>query len=229
MKIYTGQYGSGKSLSMSEELFRLCKREIMLEKKNQGYKRRKILSNLAMNPSFIEWYGGEENYILWKNAIKLPSFKNVIIVWDEITVDMDAHQWELLPHAIKVWLRQIRKLNVTILGTAQSFSELNRSARRRTAHAYYCRSFFSSDTPTDYNPEPKAHGIVWRREISKRSFNKDEDEYIYSDILGDFMFITKKKVDRFSTLQVFEMGEMPSLTHIERKCEECGFRKCIHL
>lgn len=225
--IYSGQYGSGKTVSMSTELFRLTKREIHLEKKKKGYKRRILLSNLAMSPTFIEWYG-EENYIYWKNAIDLPKYRNAIIIWDEITVDMDSHQWETLPHAIKIWLRQIRKLNITILGTAQSFVELNRSARRRTAKAYFCRSIFSSPTPTDYEPEPPVYGIIWTREIAQESFNNDTDEMKFKDMIGDFSLITKRKVERFSTLQIFEMGEMPALTHIERKCETCGFRKTLH-
>jgi len=225
--IYTGQYGSGKSVSMSAELYRLARREIRLEKKKKGYKRRIVVSNLRMSAEFIAWYGAE-NYVYWESAIKLPEYRNAIIIWDEITVDMDSHQWETLPHAIKVWLRQIRKLNITILATAQSFSELNRSARRRTARAYFCRSIFSSPTPTDFEPNPPVHGIVWTREIAKSSFHVDEDEMKFQDIIGDFALITKKKVSRFNTLQVFEMGEMPSLTHIERKCEECGFKKTLH-
>ena len=227
LKVYTGQYGSGKSVSMAEELYRLAKKENRMHKKKPDYPKRLILSNLHLNPEFVEWYG-QENCILWKNAIKLPEYKNVIIVWDEITIDMDATQWEIMPHAIKVWLRQIRKLNVTILATAQSFSELNRSARRRTAEAYFCRSFLTSPTPTDYRPNPPVYGIIWRRTIAKKSYQKDDDELEFSDMIGDFSLITRKKVERFNTLQLFEVGEMPSMTHIERRCDECGFKKTIH-
>lgn len=229
--VYTGQYGSGKSVSMSTEMARLCAREIRLEKKaikkGKEYKRRILVTNLTLNPNFADWYG-HDNIVVWKNVTKLPSYRNAIIIWDEITVDMDSHQWETLPHSVKVWLRQIRKLNITILATAQSFVELNRSARRRTAKAYFCRSAFTSPTPTDYEPNPPVYGLIWSREIAKKSFHKDEDELEFSDFIGDFSLITRKKTDRFNTLQMFEMGEMPPLTHVERKCEECGFKKVVH-
>lgn len=225
--VYTGQYGSGKSVSMSTEMHRLCARELRLEKKKEEYKRRLLVTNLHLNPNFAEWYG-HENIIVWKDVTKLPTYKNAIIIWDEITVDMDSHQWETLPHAVKVWLRQIRKLNITILATAQSFVELNRSARRRTAKAYFCRSIFTSPTPTDYEPNPPVYGVIWRREIAKKSFHLDEDEMEFSDTIGEFSWISRTKAERFNTLQMFEMGDMPALTHVERRCETCGFRKTVH-
>ena len=224
--VYTGRPGSGKTLLMAREATNLIRRnkKYMERVSNPRY----IWSNIKFSTDVEESFP----YIkYWSDPRQLTELRDCDVLWDEMPAHLDATEWANMSLELKRWLQQHRKVGVEIYGTAQSFSQVDISARRLVSTLYLLTKLMGSRTPTATKPDPK---IIWgvgiKRLVDPVSFDEQAPQVIGA-FPGIFL-MGKKSVSVFDTTQIIEVGEYPPLKHIARTCERhgkgCNFHKVIH-
>lgn len=221
--LYTGSVGSGKTLKLAEETLYLINKNVALFKKTG--KLRLVSSRIRFAPAFEKKYKNFFEY--WNSALELVGKRDCDIIWDEISVDLDATQWANTPLEMKRWLQQHRKRGIDIYGTTQDFGTVDKSLRRLVRELWVLEKLVGSRDISPTKP-PVKHpwGLIRLREVDKKDYTKEREEYTF--IRSEYMFIKKELTSMYDTTQEIYQGEYPPLFHSERKCETCGFIKTIH-
>jgi len=224
IEIYTGKPGSGKSLRLARKFLDLRDRNIRYFRKT-GVVRR-IMSNLRFAPELERDYSDFIQY--WSDPAELVQARDVDILWDEISVHLDASQWANVPLDLKKFLRQHRKRGVDIFGTSQNFASVDISMRRLVDSVYECYKIVGSGNPAPTKP-PIKHiwGFIWMAQLDPMTFDDAKPRRIGYD----WLFISRELVSIYDTTQEISMGKYPPLNHIERECldPDCDFHKVIHI
>jgi len=224
LEVYCGNTGNGKSLE-------LARTGLMLMKRNQQwYKQsgiiRPVVSRLKFAPHVEKKYGDYIRY--WKDMMELPDLKGCDVLWDEISTDLDATNWENVPHVVKMWFRQHEKSGVEIYATAQDFKDIYNGARRLTSRMYHMRKMFGSRRPHVTKPPVKRiWGVILKREVKREDYTKELLEA--RTVSFDWFTIKRADCELYDTLQKIEVGKLPPLEHRERLCNHCGHVKVQHV
>lgn len=228
IEVFCGNTGQGKSLELARTGAYLLARNAKLEKTLGVH--RKVVSRLKFSPHVEKKYSRYIAY--WSDMMELPNFKGCDILWDEISTDLDATNWENIPHAVKMWFRQHEKEGCEIYATAQDFKDVYVGVRRLTSHMYHMRKVIGSGRPHPTKPPiKKIWGLIFKREIDRQDYGKEllESRPVSRWYwLTDWFFIRKADCLLYDTLQKIQVGELPPLQHRVRKCLDCDFVKTTH-
>lgn len=224
IEIYSGLTGSGKSLELARTGIKLMKRNHEWFKATGQV--RKVASRLRFAPHIEKRYARYLSY--WEDLLELPALEGVDILWDEISTDLDATNWENIPHAVKRWLQQHEKKGVEIYATAQDFLAIYNAARRLTGRLFFMRKAIGSRRPHPTKPPIKRiWGLILKREVKREDFLKEKEEARFEGI--EWFFIRRKDCELYDTRQEIHLGALPPLQHRERKCDTCGQVKIQHV
>jgi len=189
-------------------------------------KLRVVKSNLDMSPSFKEYAG--EFFSTWEDPEELPHLKDCDVIWEEMGAHVDSRGWESLPISLRRWLQQHRHRGVEIHGNCQDFSDIDVAVRRLCGNLIYLSKIVGSRDPSPTSPPVKwVWGVVACFELDPRQYK--DDEKFKNAVLGGFEFITKKGVDLYSMFNDIKPGKYPPLQHRARQCEDCGYKKIVHI
>lgn len=212
--IYSGLESSGKSLMMAR------KAEECLERNINHLAKFGFMVPLVSNMNFSAEFearataGGIEIHY-WKDLDELIRFKDADVFIDEVGVYFDARNWENLSIDFRMWLSQGGKSGVTIYGSAQDFSQVDKSFRLLTKELYHIRKMFGSSRPSRGRPPSKRiWGLCMMRELDPQSY--DDKEFKPVGIFPSFFRIKRKHTDIFDTKQKIERSAPPLLKRVER-------------
>lgn len=212
--VFTGLESSGKSLMMARKAEECLERNINHLKK-YGFPV-PLVSNMYFSKSFEEKAktAGIPIYY-WKDLDDLIQYSDCDIFIDELGVYFDARNWENLSLDFRMWLSQGGKSGVSIYGSAQDFSQVDKSFRLLTKELYHIRKLFGSSRPSRGRPPSKGvWGLCMMRELDPHSY--DDKEFKPIGILPSFFRIKKKHTEMFDTKQKISRSAPPLLKRVER-------------
>lgn len=167
--LYCGLYGSGKTLSMTNEAIKAS---------SKGFS---IYSNYGIN-------GQNGNIVSWKDILEVPP--NSIICLDEISNLINSRDWKNLPPEFFSLLTQNRKLNIRVMATAQVFEDVDRQFRTLTKYIIQCSKFGRVITNRFYNQQGYNHTPDKRKLLFKEKYVATDAIYNSYDTME---FIEKLK------------------------------------
>lgn len=223
--IYTGLPGSGKTTKCSQEILKILFRNKKWFSKFGIL--RKVYSNVKFKPDIEQQFSDFIFY--WSDPRELILIKEADIFIDEVANYFDSQNWELLPMAVKSWLRLHEHYGIDIYANTQDYSTIDISFRRLTSSLYRIKKIIGSRRPAKTKPPVKyIWGLAVINELDARAF--DEKTQDTSSIgFPSFMFYTKDKTDNvFDTLADVALGDLPPLRHMVRKCESCDYERVYH-
>lgn len=231
--VFTGRAGSGKSLSMAEQIV------VVLERNRKFFKKTKVIrpiySNLRINEKFLEKYyetyqtdDTKQFLRYYIDSDQLLEIQNADVFIDEIGTYFDAQEYKNMSPQLKRWIQQHRKRGVEIWATAQDFAQLDKSFRRLTDTVYYNVKLIGSPDVSPTKPPPKfIWGIVIQRKINPTDY---EEENKNQGAKGFMPFlITRNKTEVFDTTQDISPAYTSKFKHMERHCDVCGKTMSVHV
>lgn len=230
INVTVGLPGSGKSLYMAYIAERLLRQNKRIYKKTGRVRR--IASSMKFSADFEARAGlGTDTSFLvyWSNPFLLHEFRDCDILYDEMGIDLDSQNYALLPPSFKSFLQQHRKLGIDIYGIVLDFGMVDISLRRLTKNLYHARKICGSRDLSATRPDPKyVWGFIQIRTVSRKSYAESPELYQYTDLIGDWIWISKDLTSVFDTTQIFTRSEYPKLRHIERSCDTCPHTHVVH-
>ncbi len=225
--VISGLESSGKSLYLAEKALNLLHRNEKWYKKTG--KKRKLVSNIKFADFVEEAYGDFIEY--WKSPRELVKMRDVDVIWDEISTDLDAQTWKDQPRSLRRWLRQGAKTGVDIYGSAQEFADVDVAFRRRVNTLLWVSKIIGSRRPAPTKPDPKRiWGFCLIKELKAHPYEEDDKET--KGWLGRprIFEITEKRCSVFNTNQEIKHGEMPEFDHYVKRCSKssCDYERVIH-
>lgn len=134
--VFCGLYGSGKTLSLTREAYKLYK---------QGYN---VYSNYGLN-----FQNG--NIISWKDVIDVPN--DSVICLDEISNLINSRDWKNMPAEFFALLTQNRKKNIRLMTTAQVYDDIDKQFRTQCKWIIQCSKLGRIVTNRYYNQKGYNH------------------------------------------------------------------------
>lgn len=166
---FCGLYGTGKTLSMTREAYRLHRKGI------------KVYSNYGL--SFQDG-----NIIDWRDMLEVPN--DSVICLDEIQNTFHSRNWKSMPLEFVTLLTQNRKKNIRIMGTAQIYEDMDRELRDLAKYIIQCKKIARLEINTYYDQQGYKHTIN-KRISGFREYFIIEDYYF--NLYDTYEFIEKLK------------------------------------
>lgn len=196
--VYTGIESSGKSL----QLARVAKSLVI--RNSKWFKitgiRRPIRSNMIFNIGFDRWANDMNVPIYYyKNLEEIIYETECDVFIDEILKYFDARNWSNLSLDSKHWLTQGAKSGVHVYGSAQDFSQVEKSFRILCNHVYVVTKIIGSKRPMKTSPPVKRiWGVCFMRAVDPKTFKGDS---VNMETLGmpSIFFIKKDDTKIFDT------------------------------
>lgn len=216
IKAYSGYFGEGKTLSMVAEGIEFLKKgytvysnipfgskkfiryplKLAWERKSWGYEK-------PIVPIYLE--PEQFNYAL-ANA------RDAIFLLDEASIWFSNYNWNVIDPKILYRLHQVRKLNIHIIYTCQSFKHVMKRLRDFTQIVVECHAMFKKKNGAPrlirhvyYNPEYYTYSVysfeVEKKYIVKREFiwgkklSETMKDYDTTDLIKFSMGSGKSKYD----------------------------------
>jgi len=212
--IYTGLESSGKSLMMARKAEECLERNINHLKKYDFAV--PIVSNMIFSKEFEQRAAdGGIKIHYWKDLDDLIQYTDADVFIDEVGVYFDARNWENLSIDFRMWLSQGGKSGVTIYGSAQDFSQVDKSFRLLTKELYHIRKLVGSSRPSRGRPPSKRiWGLCMMRELDPQSY--DDKEFKPIGIFPSFFSIKRHHTNIFDTKQKISRSAPPLLKKVVR-------------
>lgn len=171
--VYTGIESSGKSLLLARKAKELVKRNHKWFLKT-GIER-PIWSNMTFSLEFYNWSLSLNVPIYyWKNLDEIVYITECDVIIDEIIKYFDARNWLNLTLDAKHWLTQGAKSGVHVYGSAQDFSQVEKSFRLLCNEVYVVHKIIGSRRPMKSAPPVKrVWGLCFVRNVNPKSFKGD--------------------------------------------------------
>jgi len=213
ISIYTGRPGEGKTYVMTAKA---------LDALRAG---RHVWANYRLNDEVIEKNGWAKQITYYSELRDLYKAEEGLILMDEVHVYLNSRRWDRLPAEFERKLQQHRKDGLDIIGSAQSIDRVDK-VFRELVHAFYRCFKVMGSNGSDKLAAPWGLIAVFR--YKPEDVTKDEAKR-QSISFPDF-FSIKKEVAHFydSFAKVSDPKEYVKLEHIDKMCEVCGFKKCVH-
>jgi hypothetical protein len=171
--VYTGIESSGKSLQLARQAREIVDRNSKWFNVTGIY--RPIRSNMRFSQEF-------ENEALLKN-VPIYYYKNLEeiiyetecdVFIDEILKYFDARNWANLSIDSKHWLTQGAKSGVHVYGSAQDFSQVEKSFRILCNQVFVITKLIGSRRPMKTSPPVNfVWGVCFMRAVNPKSFKGD--------------------------------------------------------
>jgi len=226
--IFTGLTGSGKSYVMYEHLEWIIRRNV------RWFKKTGILRPVYINGEKCQYfYDKYPDFIkAWHTPDEIIKIRDADVYIEEIAVYANAQDWALMPHSFKAWIQLHRHYGVDIYGNTQDFAMIDKNFRRQVHELYWITKFMGSRSPSPTRPPvTRPWGLIFIRRVPREQYNEDNVEYKLPVFPNSFSILTKKGINRYNTLQDFDMPEFPPLKHVHRTCEDpnCKYHKTVHI
>lgn len=215
-----GQPGNGKTIILAEKLLQT------LEKYEKFYNKtgviRKVYSNIHLAQQWEEYFS--KWFVYWTDINLLSTLRECDVFIDEISGYFNSRDWEQMPRETREWLFLHEHYGVELVCCTQSWLTIDISFRRLTSELIYIEKWFGNARPSPTKPPPRwIYGLINLKHINRKSFEKEDWEFESDDIIGDFFWISRKKVNYYNTLQKVEFNRKFFLKHIDEKiCLTCG-------
>jgi len=196
--VYTGIESSGKSLQLARVAKGLVVRNSKWLKKT-GVPR-PLRSNMKFSRSFEMWARSKGIPIFYyKNLEEIIYETECDVFIDEILKYFDARNWATLSLDSKHWLTQGAKTGVHVYGSAQDFSQVEKSFRLLCNQVFVVTKILGSRRPMKTSPEVKRiWGICWIRSVDPKTFKGDSVNMETRGFPGMFL-IKKEDTEIFDT------------------------------
>jgi hypothetical protein len=167
--IFCGLYGSGKTLSLVNEAYKL---------KKQGYS---VYSNIGLTFQ-------DGHIVSWRDVINVPP--NSVICLDEISNLVNSRDWKNMPPEFFGLLTQNRKLNIRIMATAQVYDDVDKQFRTLVRFIIQCNRFGRIIRNNYYNQAGYAHVVDKRKKEFSHTYVVEN--YMY-DLYDTYEYVQKLK------------------------------------
>lgn len=230
--IYSGLESSGKSYKLAMLVVDIAHRNAKW-KESTG-KVRTIASNLKFSEGFHNYCTQQLRIpiVYWENLEELIAMSDCDIIIDEVGNYFDSRLWSDLSLDVRRWLTQGAKVGIEIYGSAQDFSQVDKSFRRLVNKLFHITKLIGSPRPSATRPPVnKIWGVCSIRELNPREYNEDKKSFDKTQVMPGFFILERKFCEIFDTTQKIARSSPPALKHEERFCERdsCSFRKLIHV
>lgn len=196
--IYTGIESSGKSLQLARVAKDLVYRNAKWLKKT-GVPR-PIRSNMKFSTEFENWARSKDvNIFYYKDLDEIIYHTECDVFIDEIIKYFDARNWANLSLDSKHWLTQGAKTGVHVYGSAQDFSQVEKSFRILCNQVFVVTKIIGSRRPMKTSPKVKrVWGICFIRSVDPKTFKGDS---VNMETIGmpSLFFIKKEDTEIFDT------------------------------
>jgi len=218
IRLRQAQPGNGKSYFAGVEFLSLLKRNILWDQKGKIKVRRKVATNLELNPKLLSEYG--EYIIQWNGLEDLVKLRDCDVIFDDMGSYLDAQEWQKTPREVKTWFRLHEHYGVEIYGNCQDFKDIIGSVRRLVVDLEYVRKIVGSRRPANSKPKVKMiYGVFMIRKMRIDTSEKPIDKREYFGF-PRIEFLRKKFCNVYDTLQDIQEGSLPPLKHVSRYCSD---------
>jgi len=188
----------------------------------------KVREGIRLTDKKLRWNAEHEFLEYWDDPEELPKLNNCDVVWEEMGAHVDSRSWDQLPHELRRWLQQHRHRGVDIFGNCQDFSDVDIAVRRLTHEVMYLYKIMGSRDPSPTTLPPRfIWGFVAVFFLDARNYN--EKERMKGSVFSHVEWISKDVVNLYSMFNDIKPGKLPPLRHVERKCNDCGQVKLVHI
>lgn len=206
--VYTGIESSGKSLLLARKVTDLVKRNAKWAEVSE--QKRPIYSNMVFSKSFEEYAKSlGVDLIYYKNLDEIIDKQECDVIIDEIIKYFDARNWLNLTIEAKHWLTQGAKMGVHVYGSAQDFSQVEKSFRLLCTEVYVVTKLIGSRRPMKSSPPVKRiWGLCYMRRVNPVSFRGDS---VSMETIGfpEPFLIDRKDCEVFDTNAKVKNSELP--------------------
>jgi len=230
ISVYTGLPGSGKNTVLSDLAYTLLKRNLALFNRT-GYKRHLYLDFTLSAPLMAQFEG---MYTYFNGVRDMQTWRDADIIFSELALDFDAHNWESTPREIKKYLRLHRHYRVEIFGASQDFTTVDISFRRLTNHLYYMHRLIGSKEPEPAplivkkkTRKPLRFLITLQREVDRALWGVEKEHYEF--INTSLRFFWGKDFDLFDTHEDVPDKQPAPLRKEVRICPEDGYKRTRYI
>lgn len=201
-------------------------------------KRTRIATNMPLNlPEKIkgriivvnDWQ--DIRRVMYEHFAKISHDKksegSLLFILDELSLLLDANNWDSLPQEVKFLLRQHRKFGVDILGFSQSVKDIDVKYRRLVQRLYVVKKVLVL-------PIPKFPvGLFYLREYDSDDVDKERVEREPLPILWNPPEFVLATPHVFRTADSWAIFEIPNagqkiVEHVNVICAQHG-KDCVHL
>jgi len=214
--VYTGIESSGKSLMLARQAVEIVRRNAKWYKKT-GVER-PIRSNMKFSQDFEIWAFSQHVPIYYyRNLDEIIYETECDVFIDEILKYFDARNWANLTVDAKHWLTQGAKSGVHVYGSAQDFSQVEKSFRILCNQVYVITKVIGSRRPMKTSPPVKrVWGLCFIRQVDPKTFKGDSVNMETMGLPG-FFFIKKEDTSIFDTNAKVVPSDLPPLKKRRRK------------
>jgi len=212
-----GQPGAGKTVILAELLLQT------LEKYEKIGLDRRVYSNIHLADEYERHYARTFHY--WTDVNLLSALRDCDIFIDEIAGYFNSRDWENMPVETREWLFLHEHYGVELICCTQSWKTIDISFRRLTSQLLYLEKWFGNKRPTPTNPTVRfVYGLLNMKNVSRKCFDKEDWEFEFDDVIGEFRWISRKKINYYNTLQKVEFNRVHFAKHVAGKvCLTCGW------
>jgi len=207
--VYTGIESSGKSLMLARQA-----KEIVI-RNSKWFKitgvNRPIRSNMKFSLDFETWaHFNNVPIFYYRNLEEIIYETECDVFIDEILKYFDARNWANLSIDSKHWLTQGAKSGVHVYGSAQDFSQVEKSFRILCNQVYVITKVIGSKRPMKTSPPVKnVWGICFIRSVDPKSFKGDSVNMETIGLPG-FFLIRKEDTNIFDTNAKVIPSDLPA-------------------
>jgi len=180
--------------------------------------KRPIRSNMKFSPDFEIWASSQNVPIYYyRNLDEIIYETECDVFIDEILKYFDARNWANLSIDAKHWLTQGAKSGVHVYGSAQDFSQVEKSFRILCNQVYVITKLIGSRRPMRTSPPVKrVWGICFVRAVDPKTFKGDS---VNMETIGmpGFFFIKREDTSIFDTNAKVVPSDLPPLKLRRRK------------
>lgn len=208
--VYTGIESSGKSLMLARKAVEIVYRN------SKWYKQtgivRPIRSNMTFSNSFHNLAESLNVPIYYyRNLDEIIYEQECDVFIDEILKYFDARNWANLTIDAKHWLTQGAKTGVHVYGSAQDFSQVEKSFRILCNQVYVVTKIIGSRRPMKTSPPVKrVWGVCFIRAVDPKTFKGDS---VNMETIGlpSLFLIRKSDTEIFDTNAKVIPTDLPPL------------------
>lgn len=223
--------GNGKSYFAGVDVINYLKRNIKWYEGGKTKVRRKVATNIELNPKLMEEY--RDYLVYWDSMEQLIALRNCDVIFDDMGSYLDSQEWQRTPRDVKRWFRLHEHYGCDIYGNCQDFKDIVGSVRKLTVGLEYIRKLCGSPRPADSKPEVKRYwGVFIIRRIAIDTSEKPLPE---REFLGwpRIEFLKRKYCNVYNTLQDIQESPIIPMKHDVQYCrdESCEYHrvpKIIH-
>ncbi|MGM0124292.1 hypothetical protein IGI37_001666 [Enterococcus sp. AZ194] len=201
LRLYSGVQGSGKTMSMVEQL----------EAYRMDYKKLLIATNFGYIHQDLPLKSLSEIPVVAKIAREM-GYVGVVIGWDEIQNDFD-NQTRSFPLTILRTITQQRKQGIKILATSQVFTRVAKPIREQTFEVVQCSTLGGRWTFEKFYDPIEFEYFIQNPDKKEKMSCKRKHSFIQTDDLRD-LYDSYAVIDSLDTLENEQSSAQAQLLYL---------------